>query len=78
MNNFKLLFPKIKAIGYYIIEDIVNPIEHISLFKDLYICMSNCDSNMIKKNIFYSISTKIEFIETRQNVIIITKKVIIF
>jgi hypothetical protein len=75
-NNFNLLFDKLNKNGYYIIEDIVDPVKHMDFFKNLYMCVSNCDyiNNKIKKDPFYNFSTKIDSIEIRQNLIIVKKK----
>lgn len=73
-NNLKLLFNKLNKGGYYIIEDIVDPIQHIEYFKNIYACTTNCDSNTIKKLSGYDIANKIESIEIRQNLVIIKKK----
>lgn len=73
-SNLKLLFQKLNKGGYYIIEDIVDPIKHIEFFKNIYMCTTNCESTEVKKSQDYSISNKIESIEIRQNMVIIKKK----
>ena len=74
-NNLKMLFlSKLNKGGYYVIEDIVDPIKHIEFFKNVYMCTTNCESNDVKKSQDYNISNKIESIEIRQNMIIIKKK----
>lgn len=73
-DNFMLLFPRLNGGGYYIIEDVIDPIGFITYFKDIYMCVSNPESSKIKKNLCYSISNKIELIQIKQNMIIIKRK----
>ena len=73
-NNFMLLFNKLNSGGYYIIEDVIDPIKFNELFRDLMICISNIECEKIKKNKMYSIAVKIESIEIKQNLFIIKKK----
>ena len=73
LNNFKILFPKLNRGGYYIIEDIISPVEFSDYFKDIYMCVTNFESNMVKKNKFYPLANKIESITIKQNLIIIKK-----
>jgi cephalosporin hydroxylase len=75
LNNFKLLFPILNKGGLYIIEDIVESVKFTELFKDIYMCVSNSENSIIKKNPSYAISTKIEYIKICQNMIIIRKKI---
>ena len=72
-NNFMKLFPRLNKKGYYIIEDIMDPIKFIEYFKSLYMCVTNCVNSNIKRDPMYSFATKIESIEIRHSMIIIKK-----
>ena len=73
-NNFKLLFSKLNKNGYYIIEDVIDPIHHIELFKNIYACTTNSEIPNTKKLSDYSIANKIESILIKNNIVIIKKK----
>jgi hypothetical protein len=73
-NNFLTLFPKLNKGGYYIIEDITDPFAIMKLFSDLIACISNPTINSCKKSPSYSLATKIDSIQIKQNLLIIKKK----
>ena len=67
------LFPRLNKNGYYIIEDIMDPMKFIEYFKSLYMCVTNCVNSNIKRDPMYSFATKIESIEIRHSLVIIKK-----
>jgi len=73
-DNFIILFHKLNKGGYYVIEDIVDPDGFFSYFSDIIKCSSNVSSSYSKQNKHYSISVKIEYIQIKQNMVIIKRK----
>ncbi|AYV83769.1 MAG: hypothetical protein Hyperionvirus11_42 [Hyperionvirus sp.] len=72
-ENFLQLFPRLNPAGHYIIEDIVDPLTFMTLFSNIFVCISNREHPKVKKNPCYSISHKIESIQIKQNMVIIKK-----
>lgn len=72
-NNFMLLYNKLNPNGYYIIEDIIDPVKFFDLFRDLYLCISNKSNSLIKQNKYYKISIKFDSIEIRNKMVIFHK-----
>lgn len=69
-NNFKLLFHKLNKGGIYVIEDVVDPIKHMELFKNIYAGTINGNNKFGDWNI----SNKVESIIIKSNMVIIKKK----
>lgn len=73
-NNFINLFHKLNKGGYYVIEDIVDPNGFFNNFSDIMKCLSNINCSYSKQNKHYSLSVKIDYIQIKQNMVIIKRK----
>lgn len=72
-NNFIALFDKLKPGGYYIIEDIIDPVKFMLFFKDILTIVSNADIPGLKRHEHYRVANKIESVEICKNMVILKR-----
>ena len=73
INNLKLLWPKLKSGGIYVVEDLVTPTSFMQGMSDLMSCVGNPQAKSTNASKWKSMGNQIKSIEINNNLFIIHK-----